>query len=126
VSTLSLLAGAPPAPRATSSGARPAYRVLLLGALVAGGALAAWPGEVGPVPARVALAVLALSAGWAWLRRRAGDLPRPILRIEGRAGLSRDASLVVVEVDGRRLLLGVASGGVRLVGELAPAPGRSP
>jgi flagellar biogenesis protein FliO len=64
----------------------------------------------------VALAVLA-----ARLARRAGVRGQGIgLRVVERAGLSREASLAVVEVAGRGLVLGVTAHGVTLLTELEP------
>jgi flagellar protein FliO/FliZ len=64
----------------------------------------------------VALAVLAARAA-----RRAGVTGQGAgLRVMERAGLSREASVAVVEVAGRALVLGVTAHGVTLLRELAP------
>ncbi|GAB4098633.1 flagellar biosynthetic protein FliO [Sinomonas halotolerans] len=102
--------------------------------------------------ARAALALAAVLAGMWWLRRRltgeTGPLPwarlpwgavgsaarpapapAPALDVVARRGLSRTASLVLVEADGERYLLGVTDAGVQVLGQrpvLAPgtaAPG---
>jgi flagellar protein FliO/FliZ len=67
-----------------------------------------------PAAARAALAVAALAAAPALLRRRA----RPAgaaspLRVVAREPLGRDAGVALVEVDGRRLLVGFGPHGVR-------------
>ena len=54
------------------------------------------------------------------LRNRKGVTTRS-LKVTARAGLSRNAALVVVEVDGRRLLIGAAANSVNLIAELGPA-----
>jgi flagellar biogenesis protein FliO len=69
---------------------------------------------------RVGLAIVLLVAGaWALLRwqKRAGKFKRH-LRVVDRASLARGASVTLVEVDGRRLLLGVSADGVRLLRDL--------
>lgn len=64
----------------------------------------------------VALAVLAARAA-----RRAGVTGQGAgLRVVERAGLSREASVAVVEVAGRAFVLGVTAHGVTLLRELAP------
>lgn len=73
------------------------------------------------------LVVLALLLGLVWLLRR-GTLPlgrfnRVDVKIEGTVGLGERRSLVVVCVEGRRLLLGLTPGAVSLVTELG-ATGR--
>jgi flagellar protein FliO/FliZ len=68
------------------------------------------------------LVVLALLAGLAWalrrglLSRRAGQM----LAVETALALGDRRSLVVVTVEGRRLLLGLTPGQVSLVTELKP------
>jgi flagellar biogenesis protein FliO len=75
------------------------------------------------------LAAVALlgAAAWALLRwqRRTGGAKRD-LRVLDRTFLARGASLAVVSVADRRLLLGISSDGVRLITDLdaaAPAAG---
>jgi flagellar protein FliO/FliZ len=62
------------------------------------------------------LAVLAAR----FLRRSGLHGPGTGLRVLDRTGLSREASVAVVEVGGRALLLGVTAHGVSLLGELDP------
>ncbi len=68
--------------------------------------------------------VLGLLAALAWLLRR-GTLSRRRgrgLGVESALALGERRSLVVVSVEGRRLLLGLAPNGVSLVTELQPHP----
>jgi flagellar protein FliO/FliZ len=51
-------------------------------------------------------------------RRLAGS--RSLLRVRGRQSLSRTASVAVVEVGNRVLVVGISDGGVRLLTELDP------
>jgi flagellar biogenesis protein FliO len=53
------------------------------------------------------------------LRNRNGVATRS-LKVTARAGLSRNAAIVVVEVEGRRLLVGAASNSVNVLAELGP------
>ena len=72
----------------------------------------------------VALAVvLALLGGLAWLLRRGVIARRQsgALGVETALALGDRRSLVIVAVEGRRLLLGLAPGGVSLVTELGPS-----
>ena len=64
--------------------------------------------------------VLALVAGLAWLMRRGllGRRKNPGLGVESALALGERRSLVVVTVEGRRLLLGLAPNNVTLVTEL--------
>ena len=71
--------------------------------------------------------VLALVAGLAWLVRRGtlrlpGSFKRQSMTIESATPLGERRSLVIVTVEGRRLLLGLTPMHVSLVTELAPAP----
>jgi len=81
------------------------------------GALALLPGELGPAAARAGMLLLGLAGAVLLLRQRRDATPPPRLRVLSRAGLARDASLVLVEVDGRPMLLGVGRDGVRLLAE---------
>ena len=81
------------------------------------GALALLPGELGPAAARAGVLLLALAGAVLLLRQRRDAAPPPRLRVLSRTGLARDASLVLVEVDGRPMLLGVGRDGVRLLAE---------
>jgi flagellar protein FliO/FliZ len=70
------------------------------------------------------LIVLLLLGGTLWLlrqglSRRAGA--GSTMSVESSLSLGERRSLVVVRVEGRRLLMGVAPGQVRLVTELAPS-----
>lgn len=69
--------------------------------------------------------VLALLGATLWLLRR--GLHRPAvggaaMSVETSLSLGERRSLLIVSVDGRRLLLGLAPGHVRMVTELGPAP----
>jgi flagellar protein FliO/FliZ len=69
--------------------------------------------------------VLALLAATLWLLRRGVNRPgRPgaTMSVESSLGLGERRSLVVVNVEGRRLVLGLAPGQVRLVTDLGSAP----
>lgn len=88
----------------------------------------AWPDGLGAGRALIALVVVfALLLAFLWVvrhgqlgiaRRRPGTIA-----VETAVPLGERRSLVVVAVEGRRLLLGVAPGQVSLVTELRPAPG---
>jgi hypothetical protein len=93
------------------------HRSLILGGLGALGCvgLALLSGEVGPMAARAGLAVLTLGAVVLLVRRRAVEAPPPRLRVVSRATLARDSAAVLVELDGRPMLLGVGRDGVRLL-----------
>jgi hypothetical protein len=82
---------------------------------LAGLGLAFLPGEPGPVVARAGLIALAHAGAAALHRRRVTGAPPPRLRVVARAALARDASAVLVELDGRPMLLGVGRDGVRLL-----------
>ena len=74
--------------------------------------------------------VLALVATLAWLLR-SGHLGRFVPKsgpvgIETAISLGERRQLVIVAVEGRRLLLGVTAAHVTLVTELQPAPAASP
>jgi hypothetical protein len=96
---------------------RPPPLALLLAAAAACAGLALLPGELGPLSARAGLLCVGLGAALLLLRRRGVETATPRLRILSRAGLARDASLVLVELDGRPLLLGVGRDGVRLLSD---------
>lgn len=104
-------------------------RALPVALLVAGalgcGVLALLPGEAGPIAARAGLVALGLGAVFVLARRRSGEAPQPRLRVLARAALARDATAVLVELDGRPMLLGVGRDGVRLLAEsgwMGPEP----
>ena len=71
------------------------------------------------------LIVLALAAALAWLAGRgrfAGFHPRQrVVTVETAVGLGERRSLVVVAVEGRRLLLGMTPSQITLLTDLAPA-----
>lgn len=73
----------------------------------------------GVLPPLLAIVGLLLLLRW-WSRRGGARGGQTTMRITGRTGLSRNASLAVVEVDRRRLLLGVTDHGVTLLSELSP------
>jgi flagellar protein FliO/FliZ len=71
--------------------------------------------------------VLGLLAGLIWMLRRgsfgiAGTRSRAAIAIETAASLGERRSLVIVKVEGRRLLLGLTPQAVSLVSELTPVP----
>jgi flagellar protein FliO/FliZ len=75
------------------------------------------------------LIVLGLVAALAWLARRGSfaalRAANRAVAIETAVSLGERRSLVVVAVEGRRLLLGLTPGQVSLVTELSPAPPES-
>jgi flagellar protein FliO/FliZ len=100
------------------SRARPRRAILLLAAAGAAAVVLAAPGAIGPAAARAALAVAGLGAAVVLLgRRRLGDraAAAPELAVLGRAALGKDTGVALVEVGGRRLLLGFGPGGVMLL-----------
>jgi flagellar protein FliO/FliZ len=108
--------------------AEPRGRAALLAA-GAGAALlvALSPGELGPVAARAALAVGGLAA-LAVLARRGLRRPAPAgaLAVVASRALSRDAGVALVELEGRRILIGFGASGVHLLADLPPLPGSRP
>ena len=71
--------------------------------------------------------VLALLCVLAWLARRGtlrlpGPKGRAAIKVEGATSLGERRTLVVVTIEGRRLLLGLTPGQVSLVTELSPDP----
>jgi flagellar biosynthetic protein FliO len=74
----------------------------------------------------VAVALLC-AAAWLLLRwRRRSGAGRRQLRVLDRAFLSRGASVALVHVAGKRLLLGVTTEGVRLLRDLDPGVAATP
>lgn len=68
------------------------------------------------------LLILFLIIGGAWLFKRYGSLPmggKGVVRVVGGASVGARERVVVVEVENRRLLLGVAPGQVRTLCELS-------
>ena len=102
---------------------------VLVGAmgLLAAGAVAAVGGE-GAATALRALAVVAVfGLGAALLRRRRTGTVAPVaVSVVERHGLSRDAGLALVSVEGRRLLVGYGPAGVTIVAELDATTGGAP
>ena len=87
--------------------------------------LAASPGELAPAAARGAAVVIALAAAAVLVRRRARpDAGAEALRVVASRALARDAGLALVEVSGRRVLVGYGAEGVRLVSEIGAPPDR--
>ncbi|GMV23365.1 MAG: flagellar biosynthetic protein FliO [Vicinamibacterales bacterium] len=75
------------------------------------------------------LAVLALLAAALWLLRRTMSRTggrAASMRVEGSLALGERRSLVIVDVEGRRLLVGLAPGHVALVTELQASAPASP
>jgi flagellar biogenesis protein FliO len=68
--------------------------------------------------------VIGLLLCFVWAMRRGmfriGVGPRTSIVVETAISLGERRSLVIVAVEGRRLLLGLATGGVSLVADLAP------
>ncbi len=72
---------------------------------------------------RLILVTVLLAAVALVVRLRSGKAPKSErLRVTARTALHRGAAIVVVEVDGRRLLVGAASQQVTLLTELEPVP----
>lgn len=66
----------------------------------------------------VIVGALLAATVWALSRANGARRGRQLLSVESALSLGEKRSLVVVSVEGRRLLLGVAPGGVSLVTEL--------
>ena len=67
----------------------------------------------------VGLVSLAAGAAWYWRRRQTGPLGRRgTIQIEDTRPLGNRQFLVVASCDGRRFLLGVATGGIKMLSEL--------
>ena len=85
-------------------------------------------GAAGALQALAAvMLVLGLVAGLAWLVRRGtlrlpGSARRQAMAIESATPLGERRSLLIVSVEGRRLLLGITPTQVSLVTELGAAP----
>ncbi|MBK8482572.1 MAG: flagellar biosynthetic protein FliO [Proteobacteria bacterium] len=102
------------------------------GALLFGGAVEGLGADLGGALLRMVLALLAVCA-LAWLVLRVG-LPRLLktlrlpaaeggaLRVIERQVLSVGKTLWLVEVEGRRLLIGASEGGLRLITEVSTPP----
>jgi flagellar protein FliO/FliZ len=75
------------------------------------------------VTALLALVTGAALLGFAWVRRRRGAFGAPpALRLISRAGLTQKAGLALVEVEGRRLLVGYGDGPPSLLATVADRP----
>ena len=85
-------------------------------------------GELGPAAARAALCAAAIGAALVALRRRPDASARvasaPRVTVVARAALGRDASVALLDVEGRRVLVGFGAGAVSLLSELPPEGGR--
>ena len=86
---------------------------------------AADPAAIGTLGLRSFLAlavvgVLLAAMVWGLKRVTEGRRGRQLLSVESALSLGDKRSLVIVAVEGRRLLVGVAPGGVSLVTELQP------
>lgn len=95
---------------------------IAVAAVPAAALLALSPGGLPPVAARAGLAAAAIAALAALVRGRGRPAAAPRLAVVSRQALASDAGLVVVEAEGRRLLVGYARGGVSLVTELGACP----
>jgi flagellar biogenesis protein FliO len=72
---------------------------------------------------RLIIVTVALAAVAVALRMRSGSATKTDrLRVTARTALHRGAAIAVVEVDGRRLLIGAGSQHVGLIAELDPVP----
>jgi len=89
--------------------------------------LALAPGHLAPTAARAALVVAGLGALLALARARSRRAPpaSDLSVLEARP-LGRDAGLAVVEVGGRRMLVGFGSTGVQLLSDLGSPPESRP
>jgi hypothetical protein len=89
-------------------------------------ALAFAPGELAPVSLRAAAAACAIGAAALWAR---SGLAQPAaasrLALVSRQALSREAGVVLLEVDGRPVLIGFGAGGVQLL-EAGTRPASAP
>lgn len=65
--------------------------------------------------------LLAVVAAFTFVRGRGNGLQRTV-KVTARAGLARGSSIAVVEIDGRRFLLGAAANAVNVLAELDPIP----
>ena len=72
------------------------------------------------IPALAVVAALPLIAMW-WSRSRRGE-PGQRIRVTAKAPLGKATWVAVVEVDGRRFLVGTAERGVGLLAELEATP----
>ncbi len=119
-----------PAPAVASSpGLDPDLVLHPAGSRPAEGSSAPAPGGAGSVWIFVGLVGLAAGAFWLWRRRAAsagGLRGGPGIVVEHTRALGNRQFLVVAGVDGRRFLLGVAPGNIRLLSPLDSADGSPP
>lgn len=106
-------------------GRLPPAGLALGGAALGCAALALTPGNAGPAAARALLAALVVGCAWWLLRRRVAPARPSPVRIEALVPLGRSGELAVVEVDGRRFLLGAGERPVALLAELPTTAGRA-
>jgi flagellar protein FliO/FliZ len=99
---------------------RPAGTLVALAVVAAALPLAG--GDLAQTAARAAIGAAAIGAALLAVRRRrgarAGAAPAPEIAVVARAALGQNASLALVEVAGRRVLVGFGGGAVSLVAEL--------
>ena len=77
--------------------------------------------------ARLILVTVALAAVALVIKLRSGKTPRTErLRVTARTALHRGAVIAVVEVEGRRLLIGAGAQQVSLIAELSEIPDNAP
>jgi flagellar biosynthetic protein FliO len=95
-------------------------RVVMLMQLGTTGADPTGAGTLGLRSLAATLVVIALLAAVAWALRKTADArrSRQAMSVESAVSLGERRSLVIVTVEGRRLLLGVAPNSVSLVTEL--------
>lgn len=95
---------------ARSPRARPALAVGGGAALLL---LSAAPGGLAPAAARAGLVAAIIAAAAALARRRAPERAAAPLRLVARQPLAREAGVALLEVEGRRILVGYGPQGVR-------------
>lgn len=118
------------APRVAASTLARRRTLWLAGTALAAASLTLAPGGLGPVAARGAIVAAALGAAAVLARRRAArtGAAAPALAVVSRASLAKDTGVALVEVGGRRLLVGFGAAGVQLLSDApaAPAEGSAP
>ncbi|ABS24959.1 flagellar biosynthetic protein FliO [Anaeromyxobacter sp. Fw109-5] len=116
------------APRVAAAALARRRILWLAGAALAAASLTLAPGGLGPVAARGALVAAALGAAAVLARRRAAPpgAAAPALAVVSRASLAKDTGVALVELGGRRLLVGFGAAGVQLLSDVPAArPGGS-
>jgi flagellar protein FliO/FliZ len=106
---------------AIAAGAGRRSAVAVAGATLVLAGVGSVPGGLGPAAARAGLVAAALGAAALVARRRSAPAAAPLLAIVSRTSLSRDTGLALVEVGGRRLLVGYGSAGVQLLSDAQAA-----